>query len=67
MTLAVLVANLPPLILVANLLPVSLIPEEHLDLQISPRIFEKVQNDPNAIIRGLGKDDSRKIPEAKIS
>jgi hypothetical protein len=30
------------------------------DLKISPRIFEKVGNDPNDIIRGLGEDDSRK-------
>jgi hypothetical protein len=44
-------ANLPPVV--------------HLDLQISPRIFEKIRNDPNAIIRGLGEDDSRKKPEAK--
>ncbi len=35
----------------------------HLDLQISLRIFEKLRNDPNAIIRGLGEDDSRKKPE----
>jgi hypothetical protein len=42
---------------------VSLIPVVHLDLQISPQIFEK--NVPNAIIRGLGEDDSRKKPEAK--
>ena len=48
-TLAVLVANWPP---------VSLIPVVHLDLQISPRIFEKIQNDPNVIIRGLGEKDS---------
>ncbi len=38
----------------------------HLDLQISPRIFEKNRNDPNTtIIRGLEEDDSRKKPEAK--
>ncbi len=36
---------------VANLPPVSLV---HLDLRISPRIFEKIRNDPNVIIRGLG-------------
>jgi hypothetical protein len=36
-------ANLPPVSLtpVANLPPVSLTPVVHLDLQISPRIFEK--------------------------
>jgi hypothetical protein len=40
----------------AKLPPVSLIPVVHLDLQISPRIFEKIRNDP--IITGLGGDDS---------
>ncbi len=50
-----------------NLLPVSLIPVAnlHLDLRISPRIFEKIRNDPNVIIRGLGEGDSWKKPEAK--
>ncbi len=48
-----------------NLPPVSLTPVVHLDLRISPRIFEKIQNDPNFIIRGLGKGDSWKKPEAK--
>jgi hypothetical protein len=43
---------------VANLPPVSLTPVVHLDLRISPRIFEKIRNDPNAIIRGLGEGDS---------
>jgi hypothetical protein len=65
------VANLPPvsLIPVVNLRPVSLIPAEnlppvsltpvvHLDLRISPRIFEKIQNDPKVIIRGLEEGDS---------
>jgi hypothetical protein len=56
-TLAVLLANLPPL---------SLIPVVHLDLQISPQIFEKIRNARNALIRGLGEDDSQKKPEAKI-
>jgi hypothetical protein len=37
----------------------------HLDMQISPRIFKKIQNDPYAFIRGLGEDDSQKKPEAK--
>jgi hypothetical protein len=45
-------------VLVANLPPVLLIPVKHLDLPISPRIFEKVQNDPDALIRALGEDDS---------
>jgi hypothetical protein len=51
---------LPPvsLIPVANLPPVSLTPVVHLDLRISPRIFEKIRNDPNVIIRGLGDGDS---------
>ncbi len=46
-------------VMVENLPPVSLIPVVHLDLQISLRIFEKVLNDPNGIIRGWGEDDSR--------
>ncbi len=41
----------------SNLPPVSLTPVVHLDLRISPRIFEKIRNDPNAIIRGLGEGD----------
>jgi hypothetical protein len=51
--------NLPPVPLppVANLPPVSLTPVVHLDLRISPRIFEKIRNDPNVIIRGLGEGD----------
>jgi hypothetical protein len=43
---------------VANLPPVSLTPVVHLELRISPRIFEKIRNDPNVIIRGLGEGDS---------
>jgi hypothetical protein len=43
---------------VANLPPVSLTPVVHLDLGISPRIFEKIRNDPNVIIMGLGEGDS---------
>jgi hypothetical protein len=57
-TLAVLVANLPL---------VSLIPVVQLDLQISPQILEKFFNDLNAIIIGLGEDDSRKNKKQKIS
>jgi hypothetical protein len=30
----------------------------HLDLQISPRIFEKIRKGPSVIFRGLGKCDS---------
>ena len=41
-----------------NLPPVSKTPVVHLDLRISPRIFEKIRNDPNVIIRGLGEGDS---------
>jgi hypothetical protein len=61
------VANLQlvPLIPAANLPTVSLTPVVHLDLRISPRIFEKIRNDPNVIIRDLGEGDSRKKPEAK--
>jgi hypothetical protein len=61
------VENLPPvpLIPVANLLLVSLTPVMRLDLRISPRIFEKIQNDPIVIFRGLGEDDSLKKLKAK--
>jgi hypothetical protein len=38
-----------------NLPPVSLTLVVHLDLRISPRIFDKIQNDPNVIIKGLGE------------
>ena len=41
-----------------NLPPVSLKPVVYLNLQISPRIFKKIRNDPNVIIRGLGEGDS---------
>ncbi len=59
--------NLPPVSLtpVADLPPVSLTPVVHLDLRISPRIFEKIRNDYNVIIRGLGEGDSWKKSEAK--
>jgi hypothetical protein len=36
----------------------SLIPVANLDLRISPRIFEKIENGPNGILRGLGETDS---------
>jgi hypothetical protein len=39
-----------------NLPPVSTL-VVHLDLRIQ-RIFEKIRNDPNVIIRGLGEGDS---------
>jgi hypothetical protein len=47
-----------------NLPPVSLTPVVHLDLGISPRIFEKIRNDPNVIFRGRGLIHEKK-PEAK--
>jgi hypothetical protein len=53
--------NLPPVSLtppVANLPPMLLTLVVHLDLRISPRIFEKIRNDPNVIIRALGEVDS---------
>jgi hypothetical protein len=58
---------LPPVSLtpVANLPLVLLIPVVHLDLQISPRIFEKIRSGPNGILRGWGETDSKKKPEAK--
>ena len=58
---------MPPVSLIpeANLPPVSLIPVVNLELRISPRIFEKIRNSANVIIRGLGETDSRKKPEAK--
>ena len=43
----------------------SLIPVVHLDLRLSPRIFEKIRNGPNAILWGWGETDSSKKPEAK--
>jgi hypothetical protein len=55
-----LTGNLPPVSLtpVENLLPVSLTPVVYLDFRISSRIFEKIRNDPNVTIRGLGEGDS---------
>jgi hypothetical protein len=44
---------------------VSLIPVVHLDLRISPRIFEKIRNGPNGLLWGWGETDSSKKPEAK--
>jgi hypothetical protein len=48
-----------------NFPPVSLTPVVHLDLQISPRIFDKIWNNPNVISRGLREDDSWKNPNKK--
>ncbi len=55
------------LIPAAVLPPVSLTPVVHLDLRISPQIFEKIWNDPNVIFRGLGEGDSWKNLKQKIS
>jgi hypothetical protein len=51
-------AILPPLSLtpVANLPPVSTV--VYLDLRISPRSFENIQNGPNAILWDWGEIDS---------
>jgi hypothetical protein len=38
-----------------------------LELRMSPRIFVKVRNGPNGVIRGLGETDSRKNQKQKIS
>jgi hypothetical protein len=37
----------------------------HLELRIYPQIFEKIQNGPNGILRGLGETDSQKKPEVE--
>ncbi len=37
----------------------------HIELQISPRFFEKKLNDPNVIFRARGKMIQEKNPEAK--
>jgi hypothetical protein len=59
------VENLPPasMTLVANMPPVSLTPAAnllvvHLDLRISPQIFEKIRNGLNGILWGWGETDS---------
>jgi hypothetical protein len=41
-----------------HLPPVSTTPVVHLELRISPRIFEKNRNGSNGILRGLGETDS---------
>jgi hypothetical protein len=48
-----------------HLPPVSLTPVANLKLRISPRIFVKIRNDPNGILRGLGETDSWKKPEVE--
>ncbi len=47
--------------------PVLTTPVVHLELRISPRIFEKIWNRPNWILRGLGETDSWKNQKSKIS
>jgi hypothetical protein len=37
---------------------VSLTPVANLELGISSRIFEKIRNEPNGILKGLGETDS---------
>jgi hypothetical protein len=46
---------------------VSLTPVVHLELRISPRIFEKIRNGSIGILRGLGETDSWKKQKSKIS
>ncbi len=46
--------NLPP-VLIPGLFATGVV---HLDLRISPRIFEKIRNNPTFIFRGLGEGDS---------
>jgi hypothetical protein len=41
-----------------SLLPVSLTPVININSRISPRIFEKIQNDSIGILGGLGDTDS---------
>ncbi len=46
-----------------HLPPVSTTPMVHLELRISPQIFEEIRNGPIGILRGLGETDSWKKPE----
>ncbi len=48
-----------------NLPSVSTTPVVHLELKISPRIFKKIWNNPNGILRGLKETDSWKKPEVE--
>ncbi len=41
-----------------HLPPVSTTPVVHLELRISPRIFEKIRIGPFGILRGFGETDS---------
>jgi hypothetical protein len=44
---------------------VSTTPVVHLELRIFPRIFEKIQNGPNEILRGLGGNSCMKKPKVE--
>ncbi len=48
-----------------HLPPVSTAPVVHLELRISPRIFEKIRNGPIGILRDLGESDSWKKPDVE--
>ncbi len=50
-----------------HLPPVWTTPVVHLELWISPQIFEKVRNDPNGLLRGLGKLIREENQKSKIS
>ncbi len=51
-----------------NLPLLSMTPVVHLELRISPRIFEKIRNGPNGTLRSLGETDSwKKNQKSKIS
>ncbi len=50
-----------------SLSPVSTTLAINIHSRISPRIFEKIQNDPNGILGGLGYTDSWKNLKSKIS
>jgi hypothetical protein len=62
-------SNLPPVSLtpVANLPPVSLTPVVHLDLRISPRIFEKIEMTLVLFSGAWGKVIHEKNLKQKIS
>ncbi len=49
----------------SHLPPVLLTRAVHLELRISPQIFEKIWNGPNDIIKGLGETDPYRKPEVK--
>jgi hypothetical protein len=59
------VATTMKTLLIEDLPPVSMTPVVHPELRISLRIFKKIRNGPNGILRGLGETDSRKKPEVE--